>query len=241
LGRREENRKTNLRAELTSFVGKDADVAAVRELIAEHRLTTLIGPGGSGKTRLATETARTLLGDLPDGAWLVELASIGADADVAQSALAALGLRDALLGGAPNAEPMDRLIAAIRQREAREGHSDDNRNGYRTAQHGGHDVTGQDGTAGDIHNLEPVDDALRHVGVHRYRSGRQPVADGQQDQTSCCVFDVVFADIECVAEHVHEHQHDHDRHQSPVEYRDRIPKDVLEVATQHDPRIGQRG
>ena len=117
LGRREENRKTNLRAELTRFVGKDADVAAVRELIAEHRLTTVIGPGGSGKTRLATETARTLLGDLPDGAWLVELAAIGADGDVAQSTLAALGLRDALLGGAPNAEPMDRLIAAIRQRE----------------------------------------------------------------------------------------------------------------------------
>jgi predicted ATPase/DNA-binding SARP family transcriptional activator len=116
LGRREENRKTNLRAELTSFVGKDADVATARELIAEHRLTTLIGPGGSGKTRLATETARTLLGDLPDGAWLVELAAIGADGDVAQSALAALGLRDALLGGAPNAEPMDRLIAAIRER-----------------------------------------------------------------------------------------------------------------------------
>ena len=118
LGRREENRKTNLRAELTSFVGKDADVAAVRELIAEHRLTTVIGPGGSGKTRLATETARTLLGDLPDGAWLVELAAIGADGDVAQSTLAALGLRDALLSGTPNAEPTDRLIAAIREREA---------------------------------------------------------------------------------------------------------------------------
>jgi len=121
LGRREEDRKTNLRAELTSFVGKDADVAAVRELIAEHRLTTLIGPGGSGKTRLATETARTLLGDLPDGAWLVELAAIGAvkgEGEVAQSALAGLGLRDALLGGAPDADLTDRLIAAIREREA---------------------------------------------------------------------------------------------------------------------------
>ena len=118
LGRPEENRKTNVRAELTSFVGKDADVAAVRELIAEHRLTTVLGPGGSGKTRLATETARTLLGNLPDGAWLVELAPVGAEGDVAQSALAALGLRDALLGGAPNAEPLDRLIAAIREREA---------------------------------------------------------------------------------------------------------------------------
>ena len=118
LGQRKENRKTNLRAELTSFVGKDADVAVVRELIAEHRLTTLIGPGGSGKTRLATETARTLFGGLPDGAWLVELASMGAEGDVVQSTLTAVGLRDALLGGAPDAEPMERLIAAIREREA---------------------------------------------------------------------------------------------------------------------------
>ncbi|AJT70117.1 hypothetical protein T261_8525 [Streptomyces lydicus] len=118
LGRREKTRKTNLRAELTTFVGRGSDVAAVRELMAEHRLTTVIGPGGSGKTRLATETARTLLGDLPDGAWLVELAAIGADGDVAQPALAGLGLRDALLGGAPNAELTDRLIAAIREREA---------------------------------------------------------------------------------------------------------------------------
>src|SRR5436305_5202399 len=118
LGRRDENRKTNVRAELTSFVGRDDDVAAVRELITEHRLTTLIGPGGSGKTRLATETARTLLGDLPDGVWLVELAAIGADGDVAQATLAGLGLRDALLGAAPSADPVDGLIAAIREREA---------------------------------------------------------------------------------------------------------------------------
>ena len=121
LGRREEIRKTNVRAELTSFVGREADVTAVRELMGAHRLTTLTGPGGSGKTRLATETARTLLGDLPDGAWLVELAAIGADStdgDVAQATLAALGLRDALLGATPSADPVDGLIAAIREREA---------------------------------------------------------------------------------------------------------------------------
>ncbi len=118
LGRREDNRKTNVRAELTSFVGRDADVAAVRKLVGEHRLITLIGPGGSGKTRLATETARTLLGDLPDGVWLVELAAVGAYGDVAQAALAGLGLRDALLGAAPSADPVDGLIAAMREREA---------------------------------------------------------------------------------------------------------------------------
>ncbi|MEV5766852.1 BTAD domain-containing putative transcriptional regulator, partial [Micromonospora sp. NPDC052213] len=117
LGRRQEGRSTNLRAELTSFIGKDDAVAAVGALVAEHRLTTLIGPGGSGKTRLATETARRLLDDLPDGVWLVELAAIGADGDVVQATLTGLGLRDALLGEAPNTELIDRLIAAIRERE----------------------------------------------------------------------------------------------------------------------------
>ncbi|MCP2243858.1 BTAD domain-containing putative transcriptional regulator [Lentzea aerocolonigenes] len=111
-----ENRKTNLRAELTSYVGKETDVAAVRDLVADHRLTTLTGPGGSGKTRLATETARTLLDDLPDGVWLVELAAIGTDGDVAQATLSGLGLRDALLGEVSNVEPADRLVAAIRDR-----------------------------------------------------------------------------------------------------------------------------
>ncbi|HEY3506371.1 MAG TPA: BTAD domain-containing putative transcriptional regulator [Actinocatenispora sp.] len=116
--RREEHRNTNLRAELTSFIGKDADVAAVAELIADHRLTTLIGPGGSGKTRLATETGRTLLSDVPDGVWLVELAPLGADGDVAQATLAGLGLRDTLLGEAASGEPVDRLVTALRDRAA---------------------------------------------------------------------------------------------------------------------------
>ncbi|GAB3566210.1 BTAD domain-containing putative transcriptional regulator [Amycolatopsis endophytica] len=128
LGRREEPRRTNVRAELTSYVGKEADVAAVRELVAGHRLTTLIGPGGSGKTRLATETARTLLGDLRDGVWLVELAPVAADGDkasglggsennIAQATLAGLDLRDALFVDASNVEPTERLVAALRERE----------------------------------------------------------------------------------------------------------------------------
>ncbi|MFE3001199.1 BTAD domain-containing putative transcriptional regulator [Nocardia sp. NPDC059246] len=117
VGGREDDRRTNLRAELTRYVGKQADIAAVRALVARHRLTTVTGPGGSGKTRLATETGRALLDGLPDGAWLVELSSASAGGDLAQAALAALGLRDALLGGGANAEPMDRLIAAIRERD----------------------------------------------------------------------------------------------------------------------------
>lgn len=110
--------KTNLRAALTSFVGRDDDLAGVTKLLTEHRLITLIGPGGAGKTRLATETGRTLTGDLADGVWLVELAASGADSDVTQAAVAGVGLRDALLGAAPSADPIDGLIAAIRDHQA---------------------------------------------------------------------------------------------------------------------------
>lgn len=117
LGERAENRRTNLRAELTSFVGKDDDISAVAGLAIKHRLVTLTGAGGSGKTRLATETARTMLAELPDGAWLIELASVRAGGELAQAVLTAIGLRDqALLGGARGGEPMDRLITAVRER-----------------------------------------------------------------------------------------------------------------------------
>ncbi|WP_185949557.1 BTAD domain-containing putative transcriptional regulator [Microbispora sp. KK1-11] len=117
LGGRADTHRTNLRAELTSFVGKDDDVSAVAGLVVKHRLVTLAGAGGSGKTRLATETARTMLTELPDGAWLVELASVRAGGDLAQAALTAIGLRDqALLGAARGGEPMDQLIAAVRER-----------------------------------------------------------------------------------------------------------------------------
>ncbi|GAA1508587.1 BTAD domain-containing putative transcriptional regulator [Kribbella lupini] len=118
MGRKPQERRTNLRAELSSYVGKESDLRKVRELVTGHRLTTLVGPGGAGKTRLATETARTLMEELPDGVWMVELAPIGVDSDVAQAALAALGLRDGLLGEPTDLEPTDRFVTAFRDREA---------------------------------------------------------------------------------------------------------------------------
>ncbi|SFP44520.1 Predicted ATPase [Amycolatopsis arida] len=109
--------RTNLRAGLTSFVGRDADVVLVGKLVGDHRLTTLTGPGGAGKTRLATEVARRLLDQSPDGVWLVELAPVTGAADVPQAVLAALSLRDqALPGLARSADPVDRLVAALRAR-----------------------------------------------------------------------------------------------------------------------------
>ncbi|HEY8471747.1 MAG TPA: BTAD domain-containing putative transcriptional regulator [Natronosporangium sp.] len=85
--------RTNLRAALTSFVGRDDDLARVGKLVTEYRLTTLIGPGGSGKTRLAVEASRSLVGELPDGVWLVELAPLTDGGEIAPAILNALGLR----------------------------------------------------------------------------------------------------------------------------------------------------
>ena len=64
-------------AALTSFIGRGHPVREVGGLLEEHRLVTVTGPGGAGKTRLACEVARRLAGRFADGARLVELAPVG--------------------------------------------------------------------------------------------------------------------------------------------------------------------
>src|SRR5580693_815405 len=91
------HKSTNLRAELTSFVGRDAEPRQVAELLGAYRLLTLTGPGGAGKTRLAVESARAELPATPDGVWLVELAPVTDPADVTSAVLSALGLREQVL------------------------------------------------------------------------------------------------------------------------------------------------
>jgi predicted ATPase/DNA-binding SARP family transcriptional activator len=86
--------KTNLRAELTSFVGREAELRQVAELLGAHRLVTLTGPGGAGKTRLAAEAARAELAAAPDGVWLVELAPVTDPAEITSAVVNALGLRE---------------------------------------------------------------------------------------------------------------------------------------------------
>jgi predicted ATPase/DNA-binding SARP family transcriptional activator len=80
---------TNLPVPITSFVGRKPLMADVGTVLSRHRLVTLTGPGGSGKTRLAVEVARQALGTFPGGVWLVDLAPlrdpatlVGAVADV---------------------------------------------------------------------------------------------------------------------------------------------------------------
>ncbi|ALU93496.1 AfsR family transcriptional regulator [Streptomyces globisporus C-1027] len=90
----------NLRARLTSFVGREADIAALREDLGRARLVTLLGPGGAGKTRLSQETAEAAPHAWPDGVWLAELAPVDDPDTVPEAVLTALGARETVLRGA---------------------------------------------------------------------------------------------------------------------------------------------
>ena len=79
---------------LTSFVGRATALAEVAGLLEQHRLVTVTGPGGSGKTRLAAEVARQTAGRFADGVWLAELALVRDPAQVPAVVAAALGVRE---------------------------------------------------------------------------------------------------------------------------------------------------
>jgi predicted ATPase/DNA-binding CsgD family transcriptional regulator len=95
---------------LTSFVGRAEAMGEVAGLLAECRLVTVTGPGGSGKTRLATEVARRVAGRFADGVWLVELAAVRDPAQVPAAVTAALEVGD--LPGIPMAAALARVLAA---------------------------------------------------------------------------------------------------------------------------------
>lgn len=84
----------NLPTPLTSFVGREREVLEVKRALSMTRLLTLTGAGGSGKTRLALEVSRELVGAYPDGVWLAELASLSDPGLVPRSVAAMLGTRE---------------------------------------------------------------------------------------------------------------------------------------------------
>ncbi|MFC7446884.1 BTAD domain-containing putative transcriptional regulator [Rhodococcus daqingensis] len=104
------SRRTNLRAEVTSFVGRRAERTLVSQRLTEARLVTLVGPGGVGKTRLAATVAADLV-DATAAVWLVELGSVTDPGDVARTVLGVVGGR----GGAVDSsrDPVDRLVHAL--------------------------------------------------------------------------------------------------------------------------------
>jgi predicted ATPase/transcriptional regulator with XRE-family HTH domain len=96
--------RTNLPVALTSFIGREREQGEVRALLDAARLVTLTGAGGAGKTRLALALAEAVLGEYPDGIWLVELASLADPTLVVQAVAVALGLRE---------EPYRSLLATL--------------------------------------------------------------------------------------------------------------------------------
>jgi predicted ATPase len=82
----------NLRAATTSFIGRESEVAELQAAVKAHRLVTLTGVGGVGKTRLALEVAARLADEFPDGVWFFELAAVTDPGAVPDAVAAVLGI-----------------------------------------------------------------------------------------------------------------------------------------------------
>jgi predicted ATPase/class 3 adenylate cyclase len=105
-------RPNNLPLQLTSFIGREAEIAAVGDLIERARLVTLTGPGGTGKTRLSLQVAAERLTRYADGAFFVELAPV-TDSSLVPSAIAsAIDVREA-----PDRALIDAIKETLRDRE----------------------------------------------------------------------------------------------------------------------------
>ena len=104
-------RPNNLPLQLTSFVGRDDEIAETVRLLGQYRLVTLTGPGGTGKTRLALEVAIGLLPSFPDGAFLVDLAALTDPGQVCPAICGALGVREE-----PGSELIDTLVNRLERK-----------------------------------------------------------------------------------------------------------------------------
>jgi predicted ATPase/DNA-binding SARP family transcriptional activator/class 3 adenylate cyclase len=105
-------RPGNLPLQLTSFVGRDRELTEVVRLGRRHRLLTLTGPGGAGKTRLSLEAAAALLRETPDGVWLVELAGLSDGSLVPHAVAAVLGVASRSMR-----RPEEAIVAHVGERQ----------------------------------------------------------------------------------------------------------------------------
>jgi predicted ATPase len=103
-------RRGNVPALSTSFIGREAELARVVELLREHRLVTLTGPPGVGKSRLALEVARAFESELRGGAWHVGLANAASGADVVRLVAQSLDAR--------GPDPLARIVGRLRETDA---------------------------------------------------------------------------------------------------------------------------
>ncbi len=105
----------NLPHQLTSFIGREKEIAEVTDLLKKHHLVTLTGPGGTGKTRLSLQVVSDLLAFFPDGVWLIEFASISEPALVAFEVANWVGLKESSKS-APSV--IEVLVGYFRSRKA---------------------------------------------------------------------------------------------------------------------------
>ncbi len=101
---------------LTTFVGREGAIDDLQAALVDHRLVTILGPGGAGKTRLAVETARAALGRFEE-VWLTELAPVTGSDGILQAILSAMGLLEVSVldrpSSAPRPDERTRLIDAV--------------------------------------------------------------------------------------------------------------------------------
>jgi len=103
----------NLPYQVSTFVGREAEMTRIRELLRDTRLLTLTGAGGVGKTRLALQAAAEMLYEYPDGVWLVELESLSDGGLVHQALATVLDVREE-----PGTRLADALVARLRAKQA---------------------------------------------------------------------------------------------------------------------------
>jgi predicted ATPase len=109
----QESHPNNLPLQLTSFVGREEEVAALTTLIAQHRVVTIVGSGGVGKTRTSIQVATNVLDDFKDGAWFVELAPLNSGEYLPSTIAQALGLTFA-----PGSNALDTLARTLQPKHA---------------------------------------------------------------------------------------------------------------------------
>jgi predicted ATPase/class 3 adenylate cyclase len=102
----------NLPTPLSSFVGRESDLAEVEQLIANHRLVTLVGAGGIGKTRIALHVAADLLDGSGEGVWFVDFAPLTDAAQVPNTIALAFGAPES-----PSRPPLETLIAYLNKKD----------------------------------------------------------------------------------------------------------------------------
>jgi predicted ATPase/DNA-binding SARP family transcriptional activator len=107
----------NVPRPLTACLGRENELADVLDLAATHRLITLVGPGGAGKTRLSVEVAHALAPSVQDGVWLVDLASVRDATGVLTAVVRTLRLDEGAIAGSPAPRSADEVADTLAGRQ----------------------------------------------------------------------------------------------------------------------------